>query len=68
MSERQEDPLRQFTNILAGFGEALGAMRARMIDAGVPEQVADRVLSEVTREFTRAWSRPRYGLGLRSQG
>ena len=66
MSGDDEDPTHQLPTALAGFGEALGAMRQGMIDTGVPERVADRVLSEVAREFARSWSQPRYSLRRRS--
>ena len=61
-----DESIQRFTMLLASFGGALGTMRQRMISSGVPDRVADQVLCEVAREFTRSWSRPRYDLGRRS--
>ena len=61
-----DESMQRFTTLLTSFGEAIGTMRQRMISSGVPDRVADQVLCEVAREFTRAWNRPRYDLGRRS--
>ena len=38
---------------LTKFGDALGQMRQRMISGGVPDHVADQVLTDFAREFAR---------------
>ncbi len=58
--------IERFTALLAGFGDAIGQIRQRMISSGVPDHVADQVLCEVAREFTRTWSRRRHNLDVHS--
>ena len=57
--------MHRFAQLLGGLGAGLAAMRHGMISGGIPEQLADRIVGDVAREFARSLNRPRYDLGTR---
>jgi len=57
--------MHRFAQLLGVFGNALAAMRQGMISGGMPDQLADRIVGEVARDFARSLNRPRFDFGTR---